>query len=211
MKVIRRSVFETNSSSTHNFTIDTYFDNNGSLPMRLPDNRNSNTVGEFDILRMPIVQDGIVYDEINKTRLLISLISEYLFYEHEEELRNKWQCMHGPNYKMTYKDWDAYYVFRDKQNELKGTKKYYLENKMWGYLNSVLKKERNFIIPIYQTVIYPPFVSGFVDMDLGCEGNGKYYRELGLSRNMSRADCIAVFRNFIFNDKIAVEQSTYHS
>ena len=84
MKSVRRNVFETNSSSTHSLTIE--YGGSGDLSLRLPDNRGYE-LGYFDILRYPLPQDGVAEGQVEKLRIIVSLISEYI----DDELNDKIQ------------------------------------------------------------------------------------------------------------------------
>lgn len=201
MKSIRRNVFETNSSSTHSLTIE--YGGSDGLSLTLPDNRGYE-LGYFDILRFPLTKDGIAEGQVEKLRIIVALISEFIYYELNDKFQKEWQEKH-PNarYGWSYE----YQAFRDKKSKLKGTRDYVLNHRFWKYLNSILKKRLNINIKIYGTSEWFPYVSEFVDSELGCESS-KYYREIGLSSKMTRDDFIKKIEEIIFNNDIVIYQET---
>jgi len=179
MKSIRKGVFETNSSSTHSLTIE--YNGSGDLALTLPDNRG-NELGYFDILRYPLTKEGVAEGQVEKLRIVVALISEFIYYELSEKFEEEWRQKNPTvRYLWSYE----YQAFRDKKSRLKGTHDYVLNHRFWKYLNTLLKKRLNIQIRIYEKFEWIPFVSEFVDAELGCESS-KYYREIGLNSKMTK-------------------------
>ena len=202
MKVVRQGVFETNSSSSHSLSIE-YIDSNnsyfGMLP-RVPKEQPSECI---DIQSVPLKQEDYATTEIDKLRIIVSLITEMIYYEFTEPLRAEWEAK-NPNKKY---NWNEYYEYFGKKTKQKGTINYVLGHKYWGYLNSVLKKHCNVYIQPYIKKNYFPFVSDFVDCDLGCETN-KYYSDVGLRLNMDRNAFKSIVEDIIFSPNKAIDQYT---
>lgn len=204
MKSIRQKVFETNSSSTHSISL-SYIDNSvGSLPYNLPRYDKDRTTEIIDIQSVYLKQDGLAYGEVEKLRIIIALVSEMIYDEYFEPLKKDWILKH-PNLKYDWKAWSEYYY---KKCQLKGTKKYFLENRYWGYINNVLKKHCNISLKLYALDKYPPYVSSYVDEGLSCESS-KNYLSLGFKENMERLDFQKLVEKIIFTDTIGIEQETY--
>ena len=204
MRVERRNVFETNSSSSHSISIESSWGDRPQMCVQLPKNTSKETL-PFDILRYPLIKDGRVYDEVNKLRIVVSLINEYLYYSYREELKKEWVEKTGEKFRWS----NDYANWVDKKLGLKGAKNYVLKHKYWNYLNSILKKRLNIFVPIYETSEYFPFVSDFVDDGLGCESK-HYYESLGLrvGSDKSKESFVKEIENVIFNPDICIEQST---
>ena len=201
MRSVRRNVFETNSSSTHSLTIE--YGGSGELSLRLPDNKGYE-LGYFDILRYPLPQDGVAEGQVEKLRIIVSLISEYIYYELNDMFQKEWQEK-NPNARYGWTP--EYQAFRDKKSKLKGTQDFVFNHRFWKYLNALLKKRLNIHIKLYPKFDWIPFISEFVDSELGCESS-KYYREIGLSSKMTRDEFIKKIDNIIFNDEITIYQET---
>ena len=201
MRSVRRNVFETNSSSTHSLTIE--YGGSGDLSLRLPDNRGYE-LGYFDILRYPLPQDGVAEGQVEKLRIIVSLISEYIDDELNDKIQKEWREK-NPNARYGWTS--EYQAFKDKKMKLKGSQDFIFNHRFWKYLNALLKKRLNINIKVYQTISWAPFISEIVDTGLGCESS-KYYREIGLSSKMTRDEFIKKIDNIIFNDDIIIYQET---
>ena len=203
MKNIRRNVFETNSSSTHSLTIEYDYGGDKDLSLSLPNNKGYE-LGYFDILRYPLTKDGYTNSEVEKLRIVVSLISEFIYYELSEKFEAEWREK-NPNSRYGWTP--EYQTFRDKKSSLKGTHDFVMNHRFWKYLNALLKKRLNIHIRIYEKFNWIPYVSEFVDAELGCESS-KYYRELGLSSKMTREEFITKVEKVIFDKDIMIYQET---
>ena len=201
MRSIRKNVFETNSSSTHSLTIE--YNGSGDLSLTLPDNRGYE-LGYFDILKYPLTKDGVAEGQVEKLRIVVALISEFIYYELSDKFEEEWRQKNPTaRYGWSYE----YQAFRDKKSRLKGTHDYVMNHRFWKYLNALLKKRLNIQIRIYEKFEWIPFVSEFVDAELGCESS-KYYREIGLNSKMTREDFIKKIEKIIFDNSLVIYQET---
>lgn len=203
MKSVRRNVFETNSSSTHSLTIETDYGADRDLTLSLPNNKGYE-LGYFDILRYPLTKDGYSNSEVDKLRIVVSLIAEFIYYEVSANIEAEWREK-NPNARYGWTP--EYQKFRDKKSSLKGTRDYVLNHRFWKYLNALLKKRLNINIKIYEQFNWIPYVSEFVDAELGCESS-KYYRELGLNSKMTKEEFTKKIEKVIFDKDIMIYQET---
>ncbi len=204
MKSIRKGVFETNSSSTHSLTIEKNYGNDKDLYLKLPNNKGYE-LGYFDILKYPLPQEGYSNSEVEKLRIVVSLISEFIYYEIIEKIEAEWR-LKNPNARYGWTR--EYQEFIDKKSKLKGTHDYALNHRFWKYLNALLKKRLNINIKVYERFNWIPFISERVDVDLGCESS-KYYKELGLSSKMTRDEFINIVEKVIFDSDVYIFQETF--
>lgn len=205
MKVIRRGVFETNSSSSHSLSID-YLDDNADeslLAHNLPRIPKSVPTKVIDIQKVHLIQDGYAFGEVDKLRIFIALISELIYDEYRVKLRVEWE---SKNPKLKH-DWNAWYEYWNKKATQKGTYRYFLEHRYLGYINAVLKSKCNLKIEFKPLFNYPPYISYFIDNELGCETSG-YYRDIGIRSDMNRDSFKRILENIVFNPTIALEQYT---
>ena len=202
MKSVRRNVFETNSSSTHSLTIE--YGGSDYLSLTLPNNMG-NELGYFDILSYPLPQDGVSEGQVEKLRIVVALIADFIKDELEVKFQAEWREK-NPNarYGWTYE----YQAFKDKKSKLKGTQDFVLNHRFWKYLNALLKKRLNINIKVYPKFNWIPFVSESVDYGLSCESS-KYYREIGLTPKMTKEEFIKKIEEIIFNNEIVIYQETY--
>lgn len=203
MRVVRKNVFETNSSSTHSLSIE-YEQVNDFLVHNLPRVPKENGVQYINIQRINLIKDGLAYGEVDKLRIVVSLICEMIYDEYRKSLREDWEKK-NPDKKY---NWNEYYQYYDKKSKQKGTLRYFLEHKYWTYLNSLLKEKCNIKIELKPLFDYPPYISEFVDTNLGCESSG-YYRSIGLNPGLSKERFKKVLNDVIFNSEIVIYQETY--
>jgi hypothetical protein len=205
MKNVRRSVFETNSSSSHSLSLH-YGEVSEDLELTLPINRSSE-VKKFNIFKYPIVQEGYAFSEIEKLRIIVALITEFAADEYKEKVQKEWMVKNN----LSRFSWtSAYHDFYMKKTTLKGAKTFMYEHRFWKYLNAVLKKRLNIHILLPETHGYFPFISDFVDDGLGAETRG-YYRELGWSFKTTREEFMKQVDDIIFNPEISFWQETWYN
>lgn len=205
MKSIRRSVFETNSSSTHSLSIEYIYDyDDALLAHNLPRIPKGQEPKVINIQKVNLIQNGIAYGEVDKLRIVFALITELIYDEFKTQLRVDWETK-NPTLKHNWNEW---YKYWEKKSKQKGTIKYFIEHRYWGYLNAVLRKNCNLKVDVLPIFNYIPYVSDFVDSDLGCESSS-YYKDIGLYSDMKRDSFKRVIENIVFNPEISIEQETY--
>lgn len=205
MKINRKSVFETNSSSTHSISIEQRSLDNNNISPSLPINRSSD-VRYFDILRFPLVTDGVAEDEISKLRIFVAITTEYIYYEYNKKLREDWVR------KNNLKSYSWSYAFNDFTNEkLKSAsaKSYMFNHRLWKYLNTYLKRKLNINISLYEKYIYFPYISEFVDDGQGAETN-QYYTVFGWGTNLTREKYLKTLEEIVFNPNISIYQEVIY-
>lgn len=208
MKQIRHGVFETNSSSTHSLTLE-YSDRDlNSISSCLPYN-NSKELKYLDILKHRLIQDGITEGEIDKLRVIVALITEYVYDEYILNIKKEYCEKHG----MAFNQYVWSYEYNDfLSKKLKGkmARNYIYNHRFWKYLNSVLKKKLNINIKLYDTFEYFPYISEFVDEGLGCESS-QNYKELGFSNKMTKESFCKKIEDVLFNKEVLIFQETYRN
>lgn len=207
MKQIRRNVFETNSSSSHSISIEYIQSQKYVEVTHLPEGRWQERPSVFDVLNFPLVQRGIANSEIEKLRILVSLITELVEDEYRKKLKDEWVEKYQSKDRKSF-DYYGFYDFYGKKIKQKMARRYMYEHSYWKYLNALLKKKKNIVIELHDTISYFPFISERVDYEEGAETEC-YYHEVGLTFNMSRADFMKKCEEIIFNSDVAIFQSCY--
>lgn len=202
MRVVRKGVFETNSSSSHSVSLISLNGTSGTWG-KLPIVPKDMPTESIDIQGVRLDQAGTTVTEIGKLRIIVALVSEMIYYEWYEPLRKEWLAKNNNN-KYDYNAWYAYYNIKKNQ---KGTINFCLGHRYWGYINKILKKRCNIAMNLYMKDNYPPFISKFVDYDLGCETD-RNYTDLGFKLNMDRDAFKKLVEDIVFDNTVGIEQYT---
>lgn len=204
MRVVRKGVFETNSSSTHSITIEnSYIDESVCFPS-IPYNKGKD-VKYLDILKLELEQSGLSMGSLSKLRIIVSLITEYIYYEYHEKKKIDYMKAKGLDvYKWSY-DFNDYIL---KAEETSAAKNYVLNHRFWGYLNTLLKQNYGVNIKIYETCRCFPYICEFVDDGEGSESS-HYYKVLGLNPHIDAVKFKKLIGDILLNDALGFYQECW--
>lgn len=204
MKQIRKSVFETNSSSSHSISIEYINPDRYKAVIKIPEGLKGDKPSIFDVLNSPLIQSGMVYNEVDKLRIIVSLITELIKEEYKNKLIQEWKEKYQDRNRKSF-DYFGFFDYYNKKTNQKMAKRYIYEHSYWKYLNALLKIKRNVVIDLYDTLNYFPYISEQVDYEEGAETESYFY-SLGFSFGMSRKDFMNRCNEIIFNPEIAISQ-----
>lgn len=197
MYKVRVGVFETNSSSTHSVSLGHSWADDIVSPL-LPKNEEKNTK-YLDIKDLKLKQDndGAVRGSANKLAYVIALICEIIKEDFDFRIKKQWVALgHKADYNTSY------YKYEYRQLESGLGRDFVHHHKYIKLLNELLEKRLNIKLYLSDVISCFPYISESIS---GCRG--PYYKELGLSRDLTDEQFIKKIEEIIFDDDVVIEET----